>query len=413
MMIKRLFTVFVASYCLVALQAQAPFEASSKEMLRFDVAYLASDLLEGRMTGTQGEQKAAEYIAARLAAMGVAPGGTDGSFYQPFEFELRANPHSNEAGKLLKGQNVVGWIDRGAKHTVVLGAHYDHLGYGGHGSLHTGVEEIHNGADDNASGVAAILMLADRLSQADEYNHFNYLILGFSGEELGLYGSKLWLEHTDFPLENISCMLNFDMVGRLNEERVLVVNGVGTSPGWKESLSKVAGAFQLKTTESGIGASDHSSFYFKDIPAVHFFTGQHSDYHKPKDDAQLVNYEGIEDIVEMVLDLLTILPGDKKLEFTKTKAAQDSREQARFKVTLGVMPDYVFTGEGMRVDGVLDGRPAAKAGMEAGDVIIGIGEHEVKDIYGYMAALAKYEAGDEAEVRFVRKGKEMTLKVVF
>ena len=130
-MIKRLFTVFVASYCLVALQAQAPFEASSKEMLRFDVAYLASDLLEGRMTGTQGEQKAAEYIAARLAAMGVAPGGTDGSFFQPFEFELRANPHSNEAGKLLKGKNVVGWIDRGAVQGVCVypGVFGDRVGH--------------------------------------------------------------------------------------------------------------------------------------------------------------------------------------------------------------------------------------------------------------------------------------------
>jgi hypothetical protein len=336
--------------------AQVNFEATPEEMVRYDVAYLASDLLKGRLTGTDGELMAAEYIAKRLSGIGANPAGDNDDWFQIFEFDYSPNPHSTEGKEQRTGKNVLGLIDNRADHTIVIGAHYDHLGLGGAGSLHAGDNEIHNGADDNASGVALMLYLAHKLAINDNYGGFNYLFIGFSGEELGLYGSKYWTKNPTYPLENISCMLNFDMVGRLNEDNTLVINGVGTSPTWATSFEKAGSGFNIKTTQSGIGASDHTSFYLLDIPAVHFFTGQHTDYHKPSDDSHLVNYEGIEKVAHLVLKVISNMPADEKMEFQKTSDAQDNRSQARFKVTLGVLPDYIYDKSGMRIDGVLDGK---------------------------------------------------------
>lgn len=409
----RSYLTTLGLFALILLKAQAPFIANPDEMVRMDVAYLASDLLEGRLTGTKGEEYAARYIASRMEALGLEPGGDNGTYFQDFEFDYRPNPHAPEQKERKRGRNVIGVLNSGAPFTLVLGAHFDHLGMGGPGSLHTGQPDIHNGADDNASGVAAILLLASRVTSSDLSGLFNFVFIGFSGEELGLYGSKHWASNPTFPLDNVSAMLNFDMVGRLNEEKVLVVNGVGTSPVWKDAIATAGGSFTIKTTESGVGASDHTSFYLKDIPAIHFFTGQHGDYHKPADDAHLVNYEGIIEIADMVNAMILELPASEKLTFTKTTDAPDSRERARFKVTLGVMPDYVFTGEGMRIDGVIDGRAAASAGMESGDIIVRIGDHPVKDIYGYMEALGKFSSGDKTTVEFIRKETRITRDITF
>lgn len=411
---NRIFTLlFISLFFYGTLAGQAPFNATADEMVRMDVAYLSSDLLKGRLTGTEDEIAAANYIASRMQALGLKPGGVDGTYFHRFEFEYKANPHSSEGGEKKQGLNVIGVMDNGAPYSIIMGAHFDHLGMGGPGSLHTGAPDIHNGADDNASGVAAILLLADRVRGSELEKKFNFVFIGFSGEELGLYGSKNWANDPTYPMDRVTCMLNYDMVGRLNEERVLMINGVGTSPEWKSLIEKVSGDLTIKTTESGVGASDHTSFYLKNIPAVHFFTGQHQDYHKPADDAHLINYDGIEAVADMTLRMLGEMPSDKKIAFTKTADAPDSRERARFKVTLGVMPDYVFTGEGMRIDGVIDGRAAAAAGMESGDIIIRIGEHEVKDIYGYMAALGQFKAGDKTSVVFIRKDQTITKEVVF
>ncbi len=377
-----------------------------------DVAFLSSDLTEGRMTGSQGERLSAQFIAERYEQIGLTPKGTEG-FYQTFSFKAPANPHDAKGeGEEKTCTNVVGYIDNGAPATVIIGAHYDHLGLGGSGSgsLSTDVDEIHNGADDNASGVAGLLYIAGQLARGKDKTN-NYLFIAFSGEELGLFGSKHYADNPTIDLATANYMINMDMVGRLDS--VLVINGVGTSPSWNTSLEKIrTEGYTITTTESGVGPSDHTSFYRKDIPSIHFFTGQHKDYHKPTDDANLVNHEGIRQVGDHILALIHELNGQDKLAFTKTKDT-DSRKAASFKVTLGVMPDYTYQGDGMRIDGVLDDRPAFNAGMEDGDIILQIGETPVGNIYDYMGALANYGKGQKAMVKVKRKDQVMEKEVEF
>ena len=382
--------------------------------IKVDVVYLASDYLEGRSTGSMGEKLAAAYIATRFEEIGLTPKGTKGKWYQAFRFEEKTNPHEADSETIsVSGKNVIGFIDNKAKHTIIIGAHYDHLGMGDAGSRHTGEPAIHNGADDNASGVAAMLSLAAKLKQSKLKNN-NYLFMAFSGEEKGLYGSSHFTKNDPtVELATVNYMINMDMVGRLNEEKVLAINGVGTSSVWKDALYKISvDDIKVKTSESGVGPSDHTQFYLKGIPVLHFFTGQHQDYHKPEDDAQLVNFEGIVSVSNFIFQLIEQLEEHTKLPFSKTKDSQD-KKAAAFKVTLGVMPDYVFQGKGMRIDAVIDGRPAHKAGLENGDVIIKIGAMEIKDIYGYMEGLAQYKKGDSTQVTVLRKGKEVSAKVKF
>jgi acetylornithine deacetylase/succinyl-diaminopimelate desuccinylase-like protein len=382
------------------------------QSLQVDVVYLASNLLEGRETGKAGEAMAANYIATRFAQAGLKPMGNNGSWFHSFEFKHNTNPHGGGTEEARNGKNVIGYLDNGAENTVIIGAHYDHLGLGMPGSsLHAGGPEVHNGADDNASGVAAMLLMAQYLKNSKANNN-NYLFLGFSGEEMGLFGSKNFVNAPTIDLGKVNYMLNMDMVGRLNEEKVLAVNGVGTSPAWKDALEKISqNGIKIKTSESGVGPSDHTSFYLKDIPVLHFFTGQHADYHKPSDDSELVNYEGIYDVANFMLQLIQNLNDKGRLAFTKTKDEQ--QQAASFKVTLGVMPDYVYDGEGMRIDAVLDDKPAKKAGLEGGDVIIKIGDKEVKNIYDYMDGLAMFKKGDKTKVKVKRKDATIEKEVEF
>ncbi len=388
-------------------------QSNALQDLKVDVVYLSSDYLEGRETGSKGEALAAEYIAHRFKAIGLKPMGENDTWFHDFDFVFKSNPHAAD-GEPRTGMNVVGYIDNGAPTTVVIGAHYDHLGHGHFGSLHAGEKAIHNGADDNASGIAAMLRIAAALNKTGKAKGNNYLFIGFSGEELGLYGSKNFVNTPTIDKGAINYMINMDMVGRLNEEKVLAVNGAGTSPVWKPALEKIkVGGIQAKTSDSGVGPSDHTSFYLENIPVLHFFTGQHMDYHKPSDDAHLVNYQGLLDVSDYILALIEALDNQGKIAFTKTKDEDESRKATSFKVTLGVMPDYVYNGEGMRVDGVLDGRPAAAAGLEKGDIIIKLGDIEVKDIYSYMEGLGKFKKGETTKVVFKRGEKMMEKEVTF
>jgi len=311
------------------------------------------------------------------------------------------------------GHNVIGFIDNKAANTVVIGAHYDHLGYGDEDhSLYRGVPAIHNGADDNASGTSALIELARYLKKSKWKNN-NYLFIAFSGEELGLLGSGYFAKSGLFSKYNVNYMLNMDMVGRLDStDRTLIVNGVGTSPAWNEVMKVLPGDMKIKTTESGIGPSDHTSFYLKDVPVLHFFSGTHNDYHKPSDDADKINYGGMEDICDYMLSLIERLDAKGKLGFTKTKESETGKVSA-FKVTLGVVPDYAYEGEGLRIDGVTDGKPASQAGLQAGDIIVNLGGEKIKDIYAYMAALGKFKKGDEVEVIYLRGSQEIRGKVKF
>lgn len=382
--------------------------------LQVDVVYLASDLLMGRETGTKGEAMAARYIASRFEELGLAPKGDDGTWYHHFDFKYNPNPHGNpDEAEQRKGKNVVAFLDNGAAQTVVIGGHYDHLGMGHFGSRHTGEPAIHNGADDNASGIAAMLYLAEALKNSTLKNN-NYLFIAFSGEELGLYGSKNYVKRPTLALEDMNYLINMDMIGRLNEEKVLAINGTGTSPVWRPLLEKldVAG-IKPKMHDSGIGPSDHTSFYNEGVPVLHFFSGQHADYHKPIDDSHLVNYQGIYDISAFIYAIIEALDKEGKVAFSKTKDTSQDQKVTPFKVTLGVMPDYVYDGEGMRIDGVLDDRPAKKAKLEKGDIIIKMGDLEVKDIYDYMKGLGKFNKGETTTVVVKRGDKTVKRKVTF
>lgn len=322
-----------------------------------------------------------------------------------------------EIGKKFRtGHNVVGYIDNGAANTVVLGAHFDHLGYGedGNSMLRTSEKLIHNGADDNASGTAAMLELA-RLLKATKSKTSNYLFIAFSAEELGLNGSKYYTENPTIDLKSVNYMINMDMVGRLNDStKALTVGGYGTSPVWGKLVNPGNKSyFVIKTDSSGTGPSDHTSFYRKDIPVLFFFTGLHTDYHRPSDDANKVNYIGEMRIIQYIQSLINGVNAEKtKLAFTKTRETQTTTS-ARFSVSLGVMPDYTYTGAGMRLDGISDGKAAQKAGLKAGDIITAIGPHSVSSVEGYMQALGKFKKGDKTTVKYKRGDTSGEVEVQF
>jgi aminopeptidase YwaD len=318
----------------------------------------------------------------------------------------------NLVRKKSKGENVIGYIDNGAATTVIIGAHYDHLGQNEYdNSLYRGKAAIHNGADDNASGTSALIELAGIIKKSGIKGH-NYIFTAFSGEELGLLGSSYFTKNPTIPLDKADYMFNMDMIGRLDSAR-LIVNGIGTSKTWDSVIYKVTPAkFKLKTTLSGMGPSDQSSFYLKNIPALHFFTGAHGDYHKPSDDADKINYAGLADIVGYIDGLVVELDKHPKLVFQKTKDDTTSG-QKKIKVTLGIIPDYIYDKGGLRVDGVSDGRPAQKAGIMVGDIIEKLGEYTIKDMSGYMDALGKFNKGEKTEVVIKRAAKEIKLPIEF
>lgn len=505
------------------------------------INYLASDKLEGRRTGTQGEITASEYIQDQFRSIGLAPKGDKGSYIQKFEidegrevlptsfltiggksvdkddffpfafsadgtieamvspsirehgepwfFDIKdlikehaQNPHFdlseavkkeaedrkskgatalivynsgtpvdglgydgkskekrltipvifikkdiaddfkkedfvdiafkiNTGEKIRSGRNVVGLIDNGAPTTIVIGGHYDHLGYGeDHNSLWAGKPEIHNGADDNASGTALVIETA-KLLKNSKYNNNNYLFVCFSGEELGLYGSKYFVENSPVSLAQINYMINCDMVGRLNESHTITIGGFGTSEEWKKLPSKTK-YLNVKFDSSGIGPSDHTSFYLKNIPVLFFFTGTHSDYHKPGDDADKINYVGELRVIQYILDVIKETNKAGKLGFLKTREP-DMGKSPRFTVSLGIMPDYTYSGSGLRADGVISGKVADHAGMKAGDVIIKIGDYEVTDINNYMKALSHFKKGDKTILQFVRDKETKIVEIEF
>lgn len=395
----------------ISCKQKTPYQNHIKD----DVIFLSSDSLEGRETGTQGEVKAGEYIKKRFIKIGLQP-LENNNYFQNFNFKPKTNPHqeisfSNQKNdSTITGKNIIGYIDNQAKKTIIIGAHYDHLGYGNENSLHRGEKNlIHNGADDNASGVAMMIDLASKLRVANKNN--NYLFIAFSGEEIGLLGSNYYTKNAIIKMSNINYMINMDMVGRLNEDTALAIYGLGTSPIFKQTINANNTKFKIIQKESGVGPSDHTSFYLNDIPVLHFFTGQHEDYHKPSDDYDKINFEGMDIISNYIFDIISDLNDNEKLSFTKT--INESEEVPRFKVSLGVVPDYLFDGEGMRIDGVTENRPAQIAGLLKGDVVIKIGEYDVKDMMGYMKALSKFEKGNTTTVSIDRKGNKIIKKITF
>ncbi|HXB41497.1 MAG TPA: M20/M25/M40 family metallo-hydrolase [Bacteroidia bacterium] len=382
--------------------------------IKKNINFLAGDILKGRGTSSAEETVAAEYIAATFKSYNLTPKGNNGFIYD-FTFKTPAHPHDTiGTGEEKKSKDVVAFLNNNAKYTIVIGAHYDHLGLGhDHNSLDANPEgKIHNGADDNASGTAGVLELAKYFSTNNKKENYNFLFICFSGEELGLIGSKKWCEKPTLPLDSINYMINMDMIGRLNDStNKIIIYGVGTSPIWVPLIDKMQSPLSIKKDSSGIGPSDQTSFYLKNLPVLHFFTGQHSDYHKPSDDANKINYEGEKKVLEYIVKLIEETDAMPKLTFLKTKTPDT--KSGSFKVTMGVMPDYVFEGKGMRIDGVTEGKPASKAGIKQGDVVIKLGDDEVDSVQTYMKALSKFKKGDAAKVKVLRDKQELEMNITF
>lgn len=320
-------------------------------------------------------------------------------------------------------QNVVAMIEGTdptlKKEYIVIGGHYDHLGMGGEGSGSRAPEvlAIHNGADDNASGTAGVIELAQKLAANRAKLKRSVVFVAFTGEEMGLLGSKEFVSKSPIDLKKVNAMINMDMIGRLNPEtKTIVIGGTGTSAE-SDSLIKVlekGRPFSVTHSPDGYGSSDHASFYSENIPVFFFFTGVHDDYHKPADDADKIDYAGEVSVLNMAYDLANVLSSGKRLTFREAGAKQAPRYGRNMKVTLGIVPDMVSTdNNGLRVDGVRKGGPADRAGIVKGDRIISIEAQPVTNIYDYMARLGKLKAGQVASVEIIRDGVKQILIVQF
>jgi hypothetical protein len=314
--------------------------------------------------------------------------------------------------------NVIGYLpgsDPALKDQVlVLGAHFDHLGMGGEGSgsLQPDTVAIHHGADDNASGTAGLLELAQAFASARSTLKRGLVFAFFSGEELGTLGSAYYVNNPPIPLARTASMVNMDMVGRLSG-RELTVYGTGTSPGWNALLAKenADSSFTIKSVPDGFGPSDHAQFYGKDVPVLFFFTGTHSDYHRPSDTWEKINYEGEERVVRYVYrvaEAIDVNPDRPAFARTTSSSPGQSGDTRGFRTTLAIIPDYNGGVDGMKISVVRPGGPAEKAGLKAGDVIVRMGEKKIVNIYDYMEMLGKLKGGDKVEIVVTRDGKSLT-----
>jgi hypothetical protein len=312
-------------------------------------------------------------------------------------------------------KNVVAYIDNKAAHTVVLGAHLDHLGYNQDKNALDLNGEIRNGADDNASGTAALIELAKVLKKesknSNEYNKYNYLIIHFSAEELGLIGSKYWLEHPTIKT-SFNYMVNMDMVGRYDASKKMSLGGYGTSSKWAEIIQKTPTSLLYTIDSAGTGPSDHASFYRKDMPVLFMFTGSHADYHKSTDDWDKINYMGQKDIMRFVQNIIKTTNTYGKLDFLKTREATMGRS-TKFTVSLGVMPDYAYTGTGLRIEGASAGKLGEKLGLKSGDILLQMGDFKFVDVMSYMTTLSKFKKGDKTFLIYKRGSEEIKVDSEF
>lgn len=358
-------------------------------------------------------------VAARIRE--AAQAGGEGEVVA--EVEPRMVELYNVAA-LLRGSDAR-WSDE----VVVLGAHFDHLGLGGQGSLDPDRRAVHNGADDNASGTAALLEAARRLTEEGNRPARSILFLAFDGEEKGLWGSAHYVKNPLVPLEKTVAMINLDMVGRLREN-TLTVYGTGTALEWPQVVEKInalqALPFQLSPIPDGFGPSDHSSFYGEGIPVLHLFTNTHSEYHRPEDDWHLIEAEGLERVTALVADLLLEMAGSADRppqELTPVEApapphgaptgpAREAPATPGYGAYMGTIPDMTPQPFGVRITGVRENSPAEKAGLKAGDILVELGGMEIADLYAYTYALRSHKPGDEVTVVVLRNGERLTFKAV-
>ena len=422
--------LFLCSFCVACTQpdrggSKQNAAALSTEITPNDIQthinFLAQDSLRGRETGTPGEAIAARYIADYFRQFGLQPLGDDSTYYQQFtvNMALMNNPHRADTVTFPDeeriAKNVVGLIEGTAQPEtyIIVGAHYDHLGMGNFGSLYTrGDKQIHNGADDNASGTSGVLELAQYFSK--HHPQKSIVFIAFSGEEMGLLGSQHFVENPPVNLEQVQAMINMDMIGRLKNNKLMIF-GTGTSDGWDQLITGAnSDSLTIKTVPDGTGASDHTSFYNKQIPVLHYFTDTHADYHRPSDDAEYINGEGEDRVLEhlrrLIASIDTLAAG--QLAYTEAPVTQQ-RDVTMKGPTMGVTPDYGFEGKGMRITGVRANGPAGNAGLQGGDIIIRLKDKNLADIYAYMDVLNTLEEGQSTTVTVLRNGSEQTFDITF
>ncbi len=313
--------------------------------------------------------------------------------------------------------NVAGFIPgNGLKYAneyVVLGAHFDHLGMGGSNSLYQGDNpQVHNGADDNASGTTGLLELAEKFASVQDKLNRSILFVAFSGEEYGLLGSSYFVNNMPINADQVATMINMDMIGRLNDEKSLIVYGTGTSTDWKDNLNDInVYDFSLTFNDDGYGPSDHSSFYAKEIPVLFFFTGTHTDYHKPSDDADKIEAAGEEIVLKYIFDLTSFIDRLKESPAYLLVEKKDMGQMPGRKVWVGTIPDFAGEVDGYKISGVSEGGPAQLAGLQGGDIIIKFGEKKITNIYDFTYALADFVPGDKVVVVVKRGEEELTFEL--
>lgn len=370
-------------------------ELTSREI----VEYLASDALQGRLGGTKGDTLASDFIYAQMKKLGLNP--------VKQEFTVKR-------GNVVTF-NVYGKVEGSTGKYIVIGAHYDHLGLGGKeiGSRRPDTVAVHNGADDNASGVAGMLNLAKHYAKEKNLEH-GFIFVAFGAEERGIVGSKHFAENMD-P-KSVVAMVNFDMIGNLSNNAI-TLGGTGTAKEMDDIIywAEKENWNVLKITRSaqGHGPSDHTSFYAKNIPVFYITTGATEDYHTPDDDSHKIKWGGIDSVANFVKCLVNqIQKYPQGLTFTDTGSPEASPMRGGFKVSLGLMPDVTGQMEnGLRADMVVKGKPAHKAGMKNGDVIIQVNDIKIKDIEVYMKALGTLKKGDLVKVKVLRGAEEIVLNV--
>jgi Peptidase family M28/PDZ domain len=434
-MIRRPRSLRVVALLLAAIACRGtatrptPTATPDTASLMRDVRFLASDALEGRGTGTAGNDSAAAYIARRFVNIGLSPIFTqpetrvcvratvcDGRFLQPFVARSVAAAHAGLSGE-LPTQNVAAVV-RGSDAAmrdqyVIVGAHFDHLGRSAFGALDPeAANAIHNGADDNASGTAAVMELARLLHRNPTKR--SVIFVTFSGEELGVLGSQYFVDHAPASLQNVRAMLNFDMVGRMQNNR-LIVYGVATAQELSDIVARANAIdpLELTATGDGFGASDHASFFAKNLPVLHFFTNVHDDYHKATDDADKINGAGLARVVSLAERITReIANRPAPLTFVRAVATPTTSTRENTSAYLGSIPDMGATEvNGVRLTGVRADSPADRAGLRAGDVIVEFAGKPVKDLYAYTDALYAQKPGDVVDVVVLRGTERLTVKV--
>lgn len=408
-----------ATLLLACLSAMPVLAQEAQPRILDDIRFLADDRLEGRLTGTPWADTAAAYIQQRFAAIGLqAPAN---GWFQEFKVEGNLAQRVGISGHT--GRNVIGLL-RGTDparrdQVVIVGAHYDHLGSGAFGALDPdSAGKVHNGADDNASGVAALLNIAQRLVQDPPAR--TVVFIAFSGEELGLLGSSWYVRQPATPMEHVVAMVNFDMVGRLKNNR-LIIYGTETAREFNPMLDSLnwSAAFDLKKRGDGFGPSDQSAFYAVKTPVLHFFTDLHEDYHRSTDDWQKIDVAGmlrVTDFAARTVSAIANAPAPPTFvdqPASHAQAAPSAGSQTPgYGAYLGTVPDMAGdTPNGVKLSGVRAGSPAEKAGLQRDDVITRIGDHKVADLQAMTNALRAHRPGDVVAVDVERAGKPMTVSV--